>query len=56
MEEGKIAVLLLLLLIIKVNLRYVARSHVYVYVPVPFSPYIAVRFSAVAARRCYRAP
>ena len=53
---GKIALLLLLLLIIKMLqiLRNIVRDHVHV--PIPFSPYIAVRFAAVAARRRYRAP
>ena len=56
---GKIALLLLLLLIIEMLqiLRNIVRSHVHV--PIPFSPYIAVRFAAVAvvaARRRYRAP
>ena len=56
---GKIALLLLLLIIEMLQtLRNIVRGHVHV--PIPFSPYIAVRFAAVAvavaARRRYRAP
>jgi hypothetical protein len=61
-RRGKIALLLLLLMIIKMLqiLRNIVRGHVHVRVPIPFSPYIAARFAAVAvavaARRRYRAP
>ena len=52
----KIALLLLLLLIIEM-LQILRKI---VHVPIPFSPYVAVRFAAVAvavaARRRYRAP
>ena len=35
-------------------LRNIVQDHVHV--PIPSSPYIAVRFAAVAARRRYRTP
>ena len=51
----KIALLLLLLII---EMLQILRK--IVHVPIPFSPYVAVRFAAVAvavaARRRYRAP
>ena len=54
---GKIALLLLLLII---EMLQILRNIGRVRVPIPFSPYIAVRFAAVAvavaARRRYRAP
>jgi hypothetical protein len=62
-RRGMIPLMLLLLLIIKMLqiLRKIVRGHVHV--PIPFSPYIAVRFAvavaavaSAAARRHYRVP
>jgi hypothetical protein len=55
---GKIALLLLLLPLLIIEMLQTLGNIVHVHVPIPFSPYIAVRFAAVAvaARRRYRAP
>jgi hypothetical protein len=60
-RRGMIPLLLLLIIKMLQILRNIVRGHVHV--PIPFSPYIAVRFAvavaavaSAAARRHYRVP